>query len=140
MTIQDETTRLEWAATWSARLSAMFDKPAKKTTSQRLWRMRFFQDGDYLVCTLVQTLVPPPGVSSDQAIWVSAWLTRPYHKASMAGGSVVQFALAGQYSMDEIVAWLRLDTLDPESGAEWRDETKYSDIVTVGSLLTKHLN
>lgn len=134
------TTRRDWAGVWGMKVSALLDSPpARKHTAQRLWRMRLWDaEGDYLIVTLMQSLVPPAGVPSDQAVKVAIFLTRPYTRATLSGGSVVQMQLAGQYSVDEIVAFLRLDLVDPDGGAEWRDETKYSDLVVVSDIIAKH--
>lgn len=132
-----EATRRDWAATWSARLSAMLDAPAKKNTVGRVFRMRFYQDGDYLVATLVQPLIAPQGVPSDQAVKIMLFLTLPYTRANLGGSSVVSMQLSGQYSVDEIVAFMRLDVLDPDS-ASWKDETRYSEIITVSNILQQH--
>lgn len=135
----DLAQRLEWAHDWAARISATLDTPAKnKTTAQRLWRMRYFQDDDYLVVTMLQQMTAPPGVPSDQAIKVALILIRPYHKSNLSGGSVMQMQLAGQYSVDEIVSFLRLDTVDPTS-AEFVDETKYGNILVVGDMIRQHV-
>lgn len=136
--IPTQMTRRDWAATWSARISAMLDAPAKKNATSRLFRLRFFQDGHYLVATLVQQLVAPHGVPSDQAVKVSVVLVRPYSAIGMSGGAVASLQLAGQYSVDEIVAFMRLDLLDPDAGDEFRDETRYSEIITVSRLIAKH--
>ena len=130
----DTETRSLWAATWSARIAAMLEAPVKKNAPGRLWRLRFFQDDDYLVVTLVQNITPPPGVPGQQAPKVVTFLTRPYHRSNAAGSTVSQ-QLFGEYSCDDIVAFLRLDRVDPDSGAAWRDETKYSDIIVVKDVI-----
>ncbi len=140
----DQDTRREWAGIWSARISAMLEAPAKKNAPGRIWRLRYFQDDDYLVATLVQNITPPPGVPGQQAPRVVSFLTRPYVRANMAGSSTVSQQLFGEFSCDDIVAFLRLDLLDPDAkGSEWRDETKYSDILIVSDVigkLGKHLH
>ena len=134
-TVPDLELRSLWAATWSARIAAMLEAPVKKNAPGRLWRLRFFQDDDYLVVTLVQNITPPPGVPGQQAPKVVTFLTRPYHRANATGGSTVSQQLFGEYSCDDIVAFLRLDRVDPDSGAAWRDETKYSDIIVVKDVI-----
>lgn len=130
-------TRREWAATWSARIAAMLEAPAKKNAPGRLWRLRYFQDDDYLVATLVQNIAPPPTAPGQMAPKIVTYLTRPYHRANANGGSTFAQQLFGEYSCDDIVAFLRLDLLDPDS-AEWRDETRYSDILVVRDVLAAH--
>lgn len=133
----DIQQRLDWAHEWSARISATLDTPAKKNATQRLFRMRYYTDDDYCVVTMVQYLVPPAGVPSDQAVKVALILIRPYTKASLSGASVMQMQLSGQFSTDEIVAFLRLDMVDP-SAAEFVDETKYGNILVVGDIIKQH--
>jgi hypothetical protein len=135
----DITTRREWASTWSARLAAMLEKPAGDKVPGRIWRLRYFQDDDFLVCTLVQNIRPVGVAPGQQVPKVMVFLTRPYHRANAAGGSTSTLSLFGEYSTDEIVAFLRLDILDPEdAGAEWRDETRYSDFIIVRDVLKQH--
>lgn len=129
--------RREWAATWAARIAAMLEAPAKKNAPGRLWRLRYFQDDDYLVATLVQNIAPPPAAPGQMAPKIVTFLTRPYHRATANGGSTFSQQLFGEYSCDDIVAFLRLDLLDPDS-AQWRDETKYSEIVVVRDVLAAH--
>lgn len=140
----DHDTRREWAGIWSARIAAMLEAPAKKNAPGRVWRLRYFQDDDFLVATLVQNITPPPGMGGQQSPSVMSFLTRPYNRANLSGSSTVSQQLFGQYSCDDIVAFLRLDLLDPDAkGSEWRDETKYSDILIVSDVigkLSKHLH
>lgn len=127
------STRVLWAAEHSARIADMLDSKAKKNTPGRIWRMRFFQDDDYLVATLVQN-INPPTAPGQQAPKVITYISRGYHRTNGGGGSVVQQALFGEYSTDEIVAFLRLDLVDPDT-ADWRDETKYSDVIVVRDVI-----
>lgn len=133
-----QAQRLEWAKQHALTLLGLLDSPAKsKHTPGRLWRTRFFQEDDFTVVTLTQSLIPPPGVPSDQAVKIQVYVTRPYTRVGLSGGAVMQMQLAGQYSVDELVAFLRLDTLDPAT-VEWRDETRYSEIAVVRDVLQAH--
>lgn len=129
----DYETRLDWAATHSARIAAMLEAPTVKEVPGRIWRTRLFADGDYLVATLVQNIAPMPAQPGQMHPKVVCYVNRPYSRAS-GGGSVVQQALFGEYSTDEIVAFLRLDTVDPDT-LTWTDETKYSNIVVVSDVI-----
>lgn len=131
-------TRRKWAQTWAGRIAAMLEAPCKKEVPGRLWRMRYFADGDYLVCTLVQNIKTMPGTPTGSAPKVVVFLTRPYVRANANGGSTFTMSLFGEYSVDEIVAFLRLDTLNPDAGDEWKDETKYSNFIIVRDVLAEH--
>ncbi len=131
--------RREWAQTWSARIAAMLEAPAKKEVPGRIWRLRYFQDDDFLVATLVQNLAPMPAQPGMQQAKVVTFLTRPYTRSNASGGSTVSQSLIGEYSTDDIVAFLRLDILDPEdASAVWRDETKYRSILVVRDVIAQH--
>lgn len=114
-------TRRAWAATWAARIGDMLDAPMRKATPGRIFRLRYFQDNDYVVATLVQNAMPEK---------VLATAVRGYHRAP--GSCVVQLPLHsldfGKYCTDDVVAFLRLDVVDPDTAA-WQDETHYRDIL-----------
>lgn len=124
-------TRREWAVANSATLAALLETEVKSEVPQRLWRLRYIQDGDYLVATLAQNLnvQAPPGA---QVPKVTVYVVRPYDK-TIIGGSVVTQNLFGDYSTDEIVAFLRLDLVDPDS-VQWHDETHYSRLIRAGTI------
>ena len=131
----DHEMRSLQAATWSARIAAMLESPVKREAPGRIWRLRYFQDDDYLVATLVQNnsaAAPAPG---QQQAKVVTFLTRPYTRSNATGGSTVSQQLFGDFSCDDIVAFLRLDLVDPDSGVSWRDETKYHDIIVVKDVI-----
>lgn len=131
-------TRLEWAGEWSARISAMLESPCKKEVPGRLWRLRYFDtQGDYLVCTLVQNIKPMPGTPTGASPKIMVFLTRPYTRATVGGAATFQLQLFGEYSVDEVVAFLALDLLSPDD-AQWRDETKYSDFLIVRDVIAAH--
>lgn len=113
-------------------LADLLSSHPKKETPQRIFRTRFWESGNYTVVTLVQNVnyTPPP---NQPDIKIQLFVTRPY-TANQQGVSVAAMSLLGQYSVDEIVAFLGLDKIDPET-LEWVDETKYSPLVVVGDIL-----
>lgn len=136
-TAPDLDTRRDWAATHSIRIAAMLEAPAKKEVPGRVWRARLFMDGDYVVVTLVQNIKTAAPVPGQMTPAVSTFVVRGYHRAGANGAAVTQQNLFGSYSTDEIVAFLRLDLVDPDS-VTWKDETHYSDIIVVGDVIAKH--
>ena len=121
----DYDTRRAWANANSATIAALLESPSKTEVPQRIWRMRYFQDGEYLVATLVQNvnLQAAPGQIVPRVV---TYLARGYHHTT-TGGSVATQSLGEGFSTDEITAFLRLDLVDPDTVA-WHDETRYSVI------------
>lgn len=115
-------TRLNWAGIWSARIAALLDAPVVRGALGRIFRMRFFMDDDYVVATMLQA------VKAGQAdAKLTTYIVRPFYRTLGNNSSAVMQQLVGDYSVDEVVAFIRLDLVNPDS-AEWRDETKYMDI------------
>lgn len=120
-------TRASWASVWSARLTQMLETPPKHGAPGRIWRMRYFQDENYIVATLLQTLQPPATLGQQAASpKVKVFVSRGYHFSP----SAAVMELNGQYSSDEIVAFLRLDLVQPDGveAPHWQDETRYKTI------------
>lgn len=114
-------------------LRALLEAKLVSEVPQRIFRARIWRGEEYLVVTLTQNhnMQAPPGAMIPK---VQCFVTRSYEHAQATGASVAQLALYGQYAVDEIVAFLRLDTLDP-SEVEWQDETHYSKIIIAGDIL-----
>lgn len=126
--------RREWAGVHSARIAAMLEAPTTKEVPGRVWRARLFLDEDYTVVTLVQNIKGLPNQPGQMAPKVSTFVNRGYHRASITGGAVVRQDLYGEYHTDELVAFLRLDTVDPDTFT-WTDETKYSSVIVVRDIM-----
>lgn len=130
-----KTQRTEWAQQHTMRLTALFDLPVFKEVPQRIWRTAYVDyDGDYISVTLCQNLNVPAASPNQQVPKIQTYISRPYWRAAN-GSSGVQQHLLGQYSPREIVAFLGLDRVDPDS-VVWTDETHYSDILRVGGVLS----
>lgn len=117
-------TRQEWAETNAEQIATLLRSPSLTDARSRLWRLRYWQDGDYLIATMMQNL---------ESHAVSIYLIRPYHHVvglvGATGRSTVQLDLSGQYSAHEIVAFLRLDLCEP-ADVVWHYETPKPQIVT----------
>jgi hypothetical protein len=117
-----------------ARLQDILTIAPPKEASQRIYRTRAIIDNDYVVITLLQNLPNHVNPAGSPDIKIHIFVDRPYTATNAA--PVAQMTLVGQYSLDEIVAFLALDKVDPTS-LEWIDETKYSHLVVVGDILRK---
>lgn len=129
--------RTQRAAAHAARIAALLDKPAERDMSHHVWRMRYWLDDDYTVATIDHNLYPKTTVEGKKEAAVITFVARGFHRVP----SVVTQAIGGAYSADEIVAFLRLDLVDPET-VEWKDETPRSQRIAivsdvVGSALRK---
>lgn len=122
--------RLENVAEHVSVLEELLSRSAPPEAQQRIYRTRAIIAGDFVVVTLLQTLptsVPAPGQPD---IKLQVFVDRPF----MTEGTREPLRLVGQYSLDEIVAYLALDKVEPSS-LTWKDETKYSSLVVVGDIL-----
>lgn len=135
-TLHDVNERLHNADRHRERLQDILTKSAPPEANQRIYRARTIVDDDYVVFTILQNLpnfTPQPGQPD---VKLHVFVDRPYTRATLSQGPVVTIMLVGQYSLDEIVAFLALDRISPDS-LEWVDETKYSNLVVVGDILRK---
>lgn len=101
----------------SNKIRALLASPSPSPYGQRIWRLRYFQDGQFLVATLVYTKS-----TMEPKQKIVTYLSRGYNYTNANGASAVQQNLTGAYSPDEIVAFLRLDLVHPDS-IEWIEET-----------------
>lgn len=124
-------TRQAWAEANAETITQLLRSPSLTDAAQRLWRLRYWQDGDYLHATMVQKFDKSSGTHT-----VSLYVVRPYHHViglvGMTGRSTVQLDLAGQYSAHEIVAFLRLDLIDPDD-VTWHYDSPGRQIVTAAT-------
>ena len=129
-------------------IAELLERPTVKEVPQRIYRARLWMElgpGDiitdadvqYLVVTLVQNLNVPSAPNQPMPK-LQCFVTRAFTE-SVGPASVARLDLFGQYSVDEIVAFLRLDTVTREE-VEWVDDTKYSTIVVVGHTLRNSHN
>lgn len=137
MHVMDPADRLANAVAHKDILEDILSKYAPPEAQQRIYRARFIDgEGDYIVVTLLQNLPNFVPVQGQPDVKLHIYVDRPYTRAIQGGMPVVQMMLVGQYSLDEIVAFLALDRISPQS-LEWVDETKYSNLVVVGDILRK---
>lgn len=131
--------RQQWTAEHVKQLTALLDSKLPKETPQRIFRLRLFRPDELVVVTLVQTINPTGmGGAGSPVPTISVSLIRGYAREAGqdAGAHIRRLDLYGQYATDEIVAFLRLDAVDPAE-THWNDETRYSNIVVVGDII-KH--
>lgn len=129
----DLAQRRAWAKQHGAILSAMLDAPVLKEVPQRLWRLYLWTPEEYLVVTLVQN-INVPTAPNQQAAKIQVDIVRSYHHAHASMFTTVHLNLFALYDVQQIVAFLELDSVDPDS-VEWVDKTRYSDIVVIGGAI-----
>lgn len=120
--------RLENVRQHGIDLDAILHIAPLRETPQRVIRTRYFADGAYTVVTLVQYLSETGHIKPDFRLKV--YVSRPYTHSPMATTTTFE----GQYSIDEVIAYLALDKVSPET-LQWKDETRYSPLVVVGDVL-----
>lgn len=115
--VLEPRTRQAWARANAATISRLLDSPALSAVPRRVWRLRYWCDDEYIVATIVQNqgAVLPDGAR------VSVNAMRGY-----AHGAV-GLRLRDDFSVDDIVAFLRLDCVEPDT-VDWTDETRYSTL------------
>lgn len=125
--------RREWADTHAAKIEAICQMPAKRlkngalAKTERIWRTRYWIDGELVIATLGQILGPTPGVSP--SLKIHAYVIRGFDAHPSVVPDLVQH---NQEVYEELVAFFRLDTIDP-SLVDWRDATVYSSIAVVSA-------
>lgn len=140
-------TRRANACAHAIRLAELLERPTVTEVPQRIYRAKLWvewrpsdviseAEHDYLVISLVQNLNVPTA-PNQQMPKVQVLVVRPFTQG-LGQASVSRLDLYGHYSVDEIVAFLTLDKLDPDE-LEWIDDTKYSNIVVVGKMINQHL-
>lgn len=130
----DIAQRRDWARRHGIILSALFDAPVLKEVPQRLWRLYVWADEEYVVATLIQN-INVPSAPNQQTAKIQADVVRSYHHVSQGSlFTTVHLNLYGMYDVQQVVAFLELDRIDPDS-VEWVDKTRYSDIVVVGGAI-----
>lgn len=126
---EDAQQRRAWLTQHSAAIGTVLDTPNLNSVQFRLFRTRYWQDNQLIVATLIQFFNVPDG-----AVRLKAFAIRGYHNWP---GHAPELALKGKYSNDDIVAFLRLDMVDPAE-IEWRDETAYIIVPdTVDAIIRK---
>jgi hypothetical protein len=108
------------------RLRDLLGKSPKEGATQRIYRSRGIMNGEYTVITLVQYLPGFQSANGSSDVKVRLYINRAY--------LAVQTALIGQYSTDEIVAFLGLDRV-PADSLMWADETHYNSLIEVHDTL-----
>lgn len=131
-------TRRAWLDVHSARIAALLDSEPLATVPGRLWRMRYWQDGELVVATLVQPTADAMTARADNNVKISAYIVRGYHHHPNHAAAL---QLTGRYSVDELVAFLRLDLVDPsDPDVVWTEETDYArDILVVRGLVAESI-
>lgn len=126
---EDAQQRRAWLQQHSAAIGTVLDTPNLNAVDSRLFRARYWQDGQLIVATMLQLFRQPDGLSR-----VNVYAVRGYNNWP---GHAPKLELTGKYSCDDIVAFLRLDMVDP-AGIEWRDETAYIIVPdTVDAIIRK---
>lgn len=109
----------------------MLESKPKHDTAQRIFRARLWTDEGFVIVTMVQNISVMPQPNQPD-VKLHVYVTRPY----TAIDKTAQMVLMGQYAVDEIVAFLALDTRSVDE-VQWTDDTKYSPIVVVESALAR---
>lgn len=130
-------TRRVWAESWSVRIANLLNAPMKHGALSRIFRLRFFQDDDYIVASILQTFGPPRSLGAEITSKLAVFVVRPYYRAMGDSSAVIQH-VHGDYSTDEVVAFLRLDLVNPDA-ADWRDETKYVETAPADADLVRSI-
>lgn len=125
--------RREWMGVNSAKIAALVEAPCLAEVSQRIFRLRYWLDGEFIMVTLCDNRNVAAPTPQQIVPKVQVFAVRSYLHAA-GGSSVARLDLGPGYSTDEIAAFLRLDLVDPDS-VEWRDETRYSNLAIVGNIL-----
>lgn len=115
-----------WANSHAVSISTLLETPTLREIEQRLFRVRYWNGGEYTVASIVQNMHP-----AENGVKLHIFCVRAYTAAALN--------LAGLYSPDEVVAFLGLDTVDPDA-LHWADETKYSGLVVVSDIIKKTLH
>lgn len=122
-------TRTEWAAEWARRLALMLAESPAVDVPGRIWRLRCFQDDSYTVYTIVEPRGHTYARPGEAAPRLKVFVSQGYQRATSG-----ERQLFGEYSCDEVVAYLCLDRLNPDAAA-WVDETKYTPIVATRDMV-----
>ena len=128
--------RQEYARRHAAILTEMVERPIIKEVSARKWRSRIWIDGEMCAVLFTQIITPPPGSDPNTTGKYTVQLTYGSHRTPYA---VAFMSLVRDYSLDDVVAFLRLDTVDPAT-VEWKDITNYREIITIEKALASVLN
>jgi hypothetical protein len=134
MSYMSDADRLDNAKEHAARLGRLLGKFENQFgTKQRIYRMRAIIENEYIVVTLLQNV---PGVDAGTARegLVRVFVNRPYTLAAFGDAPPVTRTFTGQYAIDELVAFLALDKLEPDD-VEWVDETRRTDLVVVSDII-----
>lgn len=126
--MSDLATRIGWAREHAVRLSAMLEAPTIKDVARRIWRTTWWLDDRMQAVALNQVLRLPPGVDADQAPRLVLQIT-----TDSGGNPSRTIAMPQGYDIDELIAFCRLDEIDPAS-VTWRDATNYREILVVDHL------
>jgi hypothetical protein len=135
MTLSHED-RLNNVVEHVAMLTEILSRQAPPEAQQRIYRARAIIDDDFIVVTLLQNLPSFVPTAGQPDVKIMLFVDRPYTTTATGGTPIMMMSLVGQYSLDEIVAFLALDKVEPAS-LTWKDETKYSSLVVVGDILRK---